>query len=313
MIADPAAANSADAAPTAPNDVAQDGHDPASTPTGDCADPLLAPLRGCTDQAARAAGPASADPVWLACQGQCVVTQSAEGARIQDRDGRTLHSLDGLRFLPGGGRTGCMVALPFVDGSGDLIILDAGEFHQRSRHALAPFYAVDFGAEPDLLDRVVESAQLSCDGKRFFAPSLDGVGFAVLDPAGPFPGADAAERDETAVIVISGTGRYGLTVASGGDGHYHLQDFDSGQQHRTNAVFELDMPFFDVEELHLLIRYQDDPGHAEVLALPEARLLGRAALPQDGGLDLRVTGGAETPQPVPVVVPVPAPDSVSGE
>lgn len=258
-----------------------------STDANGCAGDAAVHLRACTDKAAREI---AGEPAWLACQGGCIVRQIGADAAILDLRGQVMHDLAGLRFLPGNGRTDCLVALPFVSVAGELVILDAPTGEPLSRQPLAPFYAVDFTAEPDLLNTIAELGQLSCDGKRFFAPSLDGTGFAVLDPATPFPEGGADQSDTNRVIAISPTGNHVLSITSGGDGHYHLQGFDGGPVHRIDAVFELDTVFFDVTERYLLIRRGSDPHHAEVLELPDGRSIGKAPLTQEMGLDLRVMG-----------------------
>lgn len=271
----------------------------AQPPADGCSDPAVSQLRDCTDPAASAV---AGGPAWLACDGDCIVAQDGSNARILGPDGALRQVLPGARFLPGAGRTACLAAMPFLTDQAELVVLDKA-LHEVARQSLAPFYAVDFAAEPHLLDTIALRGQISCDGKRFFAPSLDGEGFTVLDMNAPFPGHDTLPDGSDAVIVISGTGRYGLTVDSDGDGHYRLRDFDGGQVQPVDAVFEIDTVFFDVAERYLLIRRASAPGHAEVLELPGAQSIGRAPLPQDVGLNLRVTGQRDVLRLVPVALP----------
>ncbi|MDF3608017.1 hypothetical protein PE067_18920 [Paracoccus sp. DMF-8] len=267
----------------------------AQPPADGCSDPVASQLRGCTDPAASAI---AGVPAWMACGGGCIVVQEGADARVLGPDGALRQVVPGARFLPGAGQTACLAAMPFLTDQAELLVLDDA-LHELARQSFAPFYAVDFVAEPYLLDTIALRSQMSCDGKRFFAPSLDGEGFTVLDIGVPFADQDGAGS----VIVISDSGRYGLSVDSDGDGHYRLQDFDGGQERRIDAVFEIDMVFFDVAERYLLIRRAADPGHAEVLELPGAQSIGRAPLPQDVGLNLRVTGQRDALRLQPVALP----------
>lgn len=255
---------------------------PAMSGSGDCGNPMLAGTRSCTD--ARAAAIAKADAAWLACGGACVIRQVGADADLLDQRGELQKQLLNMRFLPGDGRTDCLTDLAFVRPDGLLTILETPSLAIRETHALSDLYAADFAAEPGLMETVILRGRLSCDGRRFFAPSLDGIDFSVLDLGSAGFGETALEEAQQ-VVIISASGRYGLGVDGEGAGIYRLMDFQAGKSFATDAVFELDMPFFDIEEKHLLIR-KGEPTDAVIIIydLANGDRIGEVPYPKDGGL-----------------------------
>lgn len=258
-----------------------------------CADPATVVTRDCTDaKAAALAGSGAA--AWLACDGACIIRQSGADAEIVDLDGKLRQRLAGARFLPGAGRTDCLTLLPFLAADGGLTLIDPASLDIRESHALAPLYAVDFTTSPDLLETLRLGAQVSCDGKRFFAPSLDGIGFAVL-PLGAGAFGDGALEQAQQVVIISARGAYGLGVDSE-TGTYRLHAFNTGQDIATDAVFEIDMPFFDIDETHLLIRKETATGtEVAILDLADGKQIAQVPYPPEGGLRFRVEAGGLVP------------------
>lgn len=268
---------------------------PALSGNDGCADPIIGKTRECTD--ARAARIAGTDTAWLTCGGGCIVSQTGPDAAVLDERGELRKEFPDMRFLPGNGRTDCLAALAFLRSDGLLTVLGAGNLAPRETHALSNLYAVDFGAEPGLLETVLLEGRLSCDGRRFFAPSLDGIGFAVLELGSGEFGATALE-DAPQVVIVSPSGRFGLGVDSQGDGTYGLLDFETGNGFATDAVFELDVPFFDIDEAHLLIRKGELPeAEITVYNLSDGSEIGRAPYPAEGGFRFRFADGQLIPVP----------------
>ncbi|MDO5606530.1 MAG: hypothetical protein Q4G25_15355 [Paracoccus sp. (in: a-proteobacteria)] len=257
--------------------------------------PALSENAAC-DPSARSGGAADcAAPrdVWTACGGGCTIRQSGPDAEVLDSQGNLRQRLSGMRFLPGAGRTDCLSAFGFIAADGMVTVLDAESLRLRETHALAPLYDVDFMAEPHFLETVAQGAWLSCDGLRLFAPSLDGVALSVLPlGAGQWDG-DAIAAVPTAIIA-SPSGRYGLSVAE--DGRYLVTDYQTGRSFGTDAVFEIDLPFFDVDETHLLVRREAPDGLVvTIIDLATGQEAGHVPYPEAGGLRFHLRDGALIP------------------
>lgn len=267
---------------------------PAHADADLCQDAAVAVTRECSDLGA--ARIARGSPAWLVSGGARIIRPAGADSEVLDTGGQVLHRIAGARFLPGAGNTQCLTALPFVAGDGVLTLYDADGFAPLGTWSLADLYAVDFRAEPSMLQTVVERARVSCDGQRLFAPSLDGEGFTVHPlTAGGFAG-NAADAQGAAVIIVSPSGRYGLSVDSDAGSTFRLDDFRNGAAFSTDAVFETDLPFFDVDERHLLIRRDIA---VEIIDLASGKQVGRVPYPDEGGLDFRVENGALVPVSLP--------------
>lgn len=254
-----------------------------------CEDPAIANTRACTDIQARAI--AKSDAAWLACGGACVIRQAGQDADLLDQRGEVQRRLAGMRFLPGSGRTDCLSALAFVGADGLMTVYDAASLATRETHALSSLYAADLASDPGLMDTIITQGGLSCDGTRFFAPSLDGVGFAVLQlGSGAF--GETAWDTAPHVVIVSPSGRFGLGVESDGASTYLLRDFKTGESFTTDAVFERDVPFFDIDEKHLLTR-KGELAEAEltIYDLATGERVGQVPYPKDGGLRFRYVDG----------------------
>ncbi len=283
-----------------------------------CSAPDLASLRPCSDLRAAAVTP---PPAWVACEGGCIIRQDAGNAVLLDLEGRALSTFEGLSFLPGNGMTQCLTVLPFLSANSELFLFDMSEgtIGEPLQLPLAPLYDPAPHEDPLLLAAMLSSAQLSCDGKRFFSPLQDGMGFTVEDIA---PDDGSSEQSGSgAVITISPSGRYALEI--GGSGNFVLRDFVSDKSYPTAARPELDVPFFDVTERYLLVRIAPAPSDlpeaepdprtaAEILSamqvtitdLATGKQVGTTPYPVEGGLDFRVEPAAADQSGQMVLVPV---------
>lgn len=298
---------------------------PGGASAESCTDPDLAPLRPCTDQRAAAVTPR---PAWVACGGACIIRQDAGNAVLLDLEGRALSTFEGLSFLPGNGMTQCLTVLPFLSAYSELFLFDMsqGTIAEPLQLPLAPLYDPAPHEDPPLLAAMLSSAQLSCDGKRFFSPLQDGMGFTVEDIAPD--GGPAAQNGSGTVITISPSGRYALEI--GGSGNFVLRDFVSDKSYPTAARPELDVPFFDVTERYLLVRIA--PGqaaipepdtrtaaetlsamHVTITDLATGKQVGTPPYPVEGGLDFRVEPAAQDQSGPMVLLPVRFGDADDGD
>ncbi|WP_147367474.1 hypothetical protein [Aurantiacibacter xanthus] len=255
---------------------------PVALQAQDCADESLSGLRICTDPAAAAA---LGQPGWVGCQGRCLIAATADGISITQREGGEVTRFSGAYFLAGNGVTRDLAMLPLLGPEGRLILLDPDSLEPAAGLSLDGVVEGDPRQQP----RFVEEARLSADGHRLFVPSPDGPGFAVwrithggLSPVLP----------NDPVMVVSVSGRYGLSVDPDGDGTYRLQDYERGLSLATPVRFEIDMPFFDVDETHLLRRHRYKAGpRLGVYDLKDMAQIANIAWPEGSGLDLRIRAG----------------------
>ncbi|WP_041527021.1 hypothetical protein [Paracoccus aminophilus] len=258
----------------------------------------LGAQRACSDQrAAQIAG----GPAWMACAGSCAIRQDGADAVVLDLKGKERKRLPGLRFLPGAGQTQCLSLLPFLTEAGHLQLLDSDSFVAAEDFPLTDLYDGNPVKDPSLLPNVLELAQLSCDGTRFFAPQQDGPGFVRV-----MIGQDglAVPDDNRNVIVVSPTGRYGVTLDSGEGEALRLQDYILLTDLEINARFEVDTVFFDIEEKNLLIRHSDGQSmEVEIVSLDDGTVRGTVPYPAEAGLSFRVTDQGGKPALEPVNLP----------
>lgn len=222
---------------------------------------------------------------WMGCGGQCVITHQVDGVTVLDRPSQVATRFEGVRFLPGAGSTRNLRHLPLLAADGQLILIAADGLELAGRIPLVDVVDGDVALAP----RFVEEARISTDGRRFFIPSPDGPGFSVHaiegDALRPLLPAHPA-------MLVSPSGRYGLTVDPDGDGRYALTDYVSGTSFPTRARFEIDVPFFDVDERFLLTRRQHVDGtHVSAYRLADGELVGTFARPDAAGQVVRVETG----------------------
>lgn len=252
---------------------------PVAAQAQNCADESLSGLRLCTDPAAAAA---LGQPGWVGCRGQCLITAMPDGISITQRESGEVVRFSGAWFLAGNGDTGDLARLPLLGPEGQLILLDPDSLEPAAGYFLEGVVEGD----PQQTPRFTEEARLSADGHRLFVPSPDGPGFAVWqitqDGLSPLLPNDP-------VMVVSASGRYGLSVDTDGDGSYRLQDYERGLSLATPLRFEIDMPLFDVEETYLLRRHHYMAGPSlSVYDLNDMTQIANLAWPEGRGLDLRV-------------------------
>ena len=252
----------------------------------DCGFPDSRDLRPCSDQ--RAAQFAQNRPIWQACSGQCFIRQDQDGAVILSPSGQIIHRLAGLEFLPGTGKTTCLTQLPFLSRKDELIVIESDHFQEISRLALADFYDIPPHQDPILLPAMTGTAQLSCDGARFFRPLQDTMGFAMhrLGPAGWLPD----DSEAPPILILAPSGRYALSVDSKDEGLFRLEDLAQNTSFKTSARFELDLPFFDISETYLLIRREgnEGPSAIDIVSLASGEKLGTQSVIPESGLFQRV-------------------------
>lgn len=175
--------------------------------------------------------------------------------------------------------------LPLLAPDGQLVLLDADTLAPAAELSLAGAVEGDPAQHP----RFTEEARLSADGQRFFIPSPDGPGFAVWRISG---GGLTPVLPADPVMVISASGRYGLSVVPGGDGTYRLQDYGQSLTFATELRFEIDTPFFDVDEKFLLRRHMFMSGpRLSIYDLNDLTLVSNIAWSEDTGLNLRIGRG----------------------
>ena len=248
----------------------------------DCSDEILAAHRICTDPAAAAD---IGGPGWLSCYGSCLIAAETQGISITDSDTGQITQFAGAYFLAGAGITRDLTFLPLLAPDGRLVLLDPVTHAPAAELTLAGAVEGDPARQP----RFTDEARLSADGQRLFIPSPDGPGFAVWRISGdgltPLSPADP-------VMVISASGRYGLSVAPDGDGTYRLQDYGRSLSFATDLRFEIDTPFFDLDEKYLLRRHMFMSGpRLSIYDLNDLTLVSNIAWSEDAGLNLRIGKG----------------------
>lgn len=262
----------------------------AAEPSGqDCKQSENRDLRACSDlQAANILHSAAT----LACNGDCVIRQDGPDAIILNPKGQMRHRVAGAVFLAGLGQTRCLQFLPFLTDADAVIVLDSRDFSIHARLSLDGIYDTPLADDANLRDQLIATGQLSCDARRFFIPLQDEAGFALLDlspeaarpPSPPDPMLGQP-------VFPSPSGRYGLWL-DGVEGRYQLRDFVTGAGFPTTAQPELDLPFFDISESHLLIRRHVSSGMSiDIIDLPTGQKLATVPYPPESGLDFHVTQG----------------------
>lgn len=247
---------------------------------GMCDSADLAGLRTCSDKhAATLIG----DIGWMGCDGSCVISENAGGVSVMNLQLEVTERFSETRFLPGNGDTRNLAILPLLSADGNLVLIDANSLQTTGNLSLSG--VVD--GNPATMPRFVEEARGSVDGRRFFVPSPDGPGFTTYEIAGDR--FEPIQRGHPAML-ISPSGRYGLTVDPQGDGTFTCMNYVSGTSFATRIRFEIDTPFFDVDERFLLRRHRYKAGlRLSAYSLSTGVFVTTVAWPEDASLNVRVT------------------------
>lgn len=247
-----------------------------------CDKPNHAGVRDCSDWQAKALSNGSG---WMGCDGLCLIREDANGVSIMNLEMQVAAHFNGAKFLAGAENTHDLKLLPFLAADGHLLLVDA-----KSHKTVANISLVNVvDGDPAAMPRFIEEARVSVDGRRFFVPSPDGPGFSVYEITGDR--LSLISPDHPAML-ISPSGRYGLMVDPEGDGTFRLMDYFSGASVATNVRFEIDTPFFDVDERYLLKRHRYKAGpQLSAFRLPDGEFAGTVVWPETASMYVEVSQG----------------------
>ena len=228
------------------------------------------------------AAPALADNVtWTACDGACVVTQVAEGARVAFRNGPET-TLPDLLFAHGEKPTDCLThALAFTNADGNMVQLFDLDIDAKSLTPAKQLEMEDVTIFP-------YSAYLSCDGKRLIAQDVYGNGGEVIFSTHEGT-LIAPSLDDTNWLFTAVGGRYGVEVVfSDAVNGYRVVDFESGADVKFDAVHEIDQPVFGEHGEFALVRHSQTPVTTDIYRLSDGALLLTLDQAMPGGLPFMV-------------------------